>query len=152
MFAITLDNDKYIESYSSKYRKPGSILVEEIPDETDLEKLQCYQYIDNEFVFDADKWAAIEKNRAELAEEKEAETEEVIEEEVIEEINEVVEEINETLNEINSLKAEIATTDYQIIKCYEYSLIGLGMPYDIEQLHADRQTLRDRINELESTL
>ena len=51
--------------------------------------------------------------------------------------------------EIARLKDELAATDYKIIKCSEYNLAGLDLPYDIAELHARRQALRDRINELE---
>lgn len=53
--------------------------------------------------------------------------------------------------EIDMLKKQIATTDYKVTKCYEYSLCGLALPYDIEALHAERQALRDKINELEGS-
>ena len=51
--------------------------------------------------------------------------------------------------EIDRLKTEITDTDYKIIKCSEYQLQGLELPYDISELHAERQSKRDRINELE---
>lgn len=51
--------------------------------------------------------------------------------------------------EIARLKDELAATDYKIIKCSEYSLASVELPYDIAELHARRQALRDRINELE---
>jgi predicted S18 family serine protease len=51
--------------------------------------------------------------------------------------------------EIERLKKELSETDYKIIKCSEYSLAGVALPYDIAELHAKRQALRDRINELE---
>lgn len=51
--------------------------------------------------------------------------------------------------EIDMLKKQIADSDYKVTKCYEYSLCGLELPYDIKALHAERQALRDRINELE---
>jgi hypothetical protein len=54
--------------------------------------------------------------------------------------------------EIERLKAELGETDYKIIKCSEYSLLGLELPYDISSLHSSRQALRDRINVLESGL
>jgi len=53
---------------------------------------------------------------------------------------------------IGQLKAQLEETDYMIIKCSEYQLIGLDMPYDIATLHAERQVLRDQINELELSL
>lgn len=54
--------------------------------------------------------------------------------------------------EIARLKDELSATDYKIIKCSEYSLSGQELPYDIAELHAERQALRDRINELEELL
>ena len=50
------------------------------------------------------------------------------------------------------LKAQLAGTDYQIIKAYEYALVGLEVEYDVEALHAERQGIRDEINELEEQL
>lgn len=52
--------------------------------------------------------------------------------------------------EIERLKQELAGTDYKIIKCSEYDLAGITLPYDINDLHVQRQILRDRINELEA--
>lgn len=51
--------------------------------------------------------------------------------------------------EIAQLQKQLEDTDYKIIKCQEYSLAGLELPYDIEQLHNERQALRDKINELQ---
>lgn len=53
---------------------------------------------------------------------------------------------------IESHKAQIAETDYKIIKCSEAQLIGAPMPYDVEALHAERQALRDEINKLKEEL
>ena len=50
---------------------------------------------------------------------------------------------------IAELKSELNSTDYKIIKCSECSLAGEELPYDIAELHAARQALRDEINELE---
>lgn len=50
---------------------------------------------------------------------------------------------------IAELKSQLDGTDYKIIKCSECSLAGEEMPYDIAELHAQRQALRDEINELE---
>lgn len=52
--------------------------------------------------------------------------------------------------EIAQLQKQLDDTDYKIIKCQEYSLAGLELPYDIEQLHNERQALRDKINELQA--
>jgi len=51
--------------------------------------------------------------------------------------------------EIDYLKEKLAETDYRIIKCYEYQLAGLELPYDVQELHTERQAIRDRINLLE---
>lgn len=50
---------------------------------------------------------------------------------------------------ILELKAQLDSTDYKIIKCSEYSLAGIELPYDVVALHTERQVLRDKINELE---
>ena len=54
--------------------------------------------------------------------------------------------------EINHLKEKLTETDYKIIKCYEYQLAGLELPYDISELHTKRQAIRDKINELEAVV
>lgn len=51
--------------------------------------------------------------------------------------------------EADALKEELAATDYKVIKCSEAQLSGQPMPYDVAELHAERQRLRDRINEIE---
>lgn len=50
---------------------------------------------------------------------------------------------------IAELKAELESTDYKIIKSSEYQLAGIALPYDIAELHATRQKIRDEINQLE---
>ena len=57
---------------------------------------------------------------------------------------------NYSKQEVARLKAELSATDYQITKCYEASLCGEELPYDIQELHAERQAMRDRINELQN--
>lgn len=44
------------------------------------------------------------------------------------------------------LKGELASTDYRVLKCYEASLLGQELPYDVAELTAQRQALRDAIN------
>ncbi len=53
------------------------------------------------------------------------------------------------LSEIEHLKSELQESDYKVIKCAEALTIGADMPYDVASLHKERQTLRDKINELE---
>ena len=52
-------------------------------------------------------------------------------------------------DKIRELKSELASTDYQIIKCSECMLLGEPMPYDVAELHERRQAIRDAINALE---
>ena len=51
--------------------------------------------------------------------------------------------------EIRSAKTELANSDYKIIKCMEAYLCGEDLPYDITELHAERNILRDNINKYE---
>lgn len=53
-------------------------------------------------------------------------------------------------SQITRLKLELEETDYQIIKCSEYQLLGLELPYDLQALHTNRQVIRDKINKLET--
>lgn len=58
-------------------------------------------------------------------------------------------EIENQKSEIIKFKNKLKETDYQIIKSSEYQLLGLDIPYDLEELHKERQMLRNKINELE---
>ena len=55
-------------------------------------------------------------------------------------------------DEIEALKTALSDSDYKITKCYEASLLGQELPYDVAALHTARQALRDKINELEPLL
>lgn len=124
MFAITIDEENYIKSYSDKYRTPGSILVDSLPVENNPEKLCCYKYENDEFIFDSVKWEQKEKEA----------------------------EIEAKHAKIEELKNALTSTDYKIIKCYEYALNNLELPYDAAALHEKRQIIRNKINEIEETL
>ena len=52
--------------------------------------------------------------------------------------------------EIKALKAELSSSDWKVIKCSEYQLANKELPYDVEELYAERQAIRDQINELEA--
>lgn len=47
------------------------------------------------------------------------------------------------------LKQALVDSDYKVIKCAEAQMAGVELPYNITELHAERQELRDMINELE---
>lgn len=54
--------------------------------------------------------------------------------------------------QIQQRKDELASEDYKVVKCYEASLLNQTLPYDIQELHTKRQSLRAQINELEEQL
>ena len=54
--------------------------------------------------------------------------------------------------EIEQHKAQIAESDYKVIKCAEAKLLDTVLPYDIIALHDNRQVLRDKINDLEKKI
>ena len=62
----------------------------------------------------------------------------------------VVEDNGLLLSEIERLKSELQESDYKVIKCAEAMTVGAEMPYNVTELHKERQALRDKINELES--
>ena len=62
------------------------------------------------------------------------------------------EQISQVTGQIDGLKAQIAASDYKIIKTYEYDLLGEQTEYDMQAVHAERQALRDQINSLETQL
>lgn len=65
----------------------------------------------------------------------------------------VVENDKDKVNKkIRELKSQLAGGDYKIVKCYESTLVGSQLPYDIQQLHENRQAIRTQINSLESLL
>lgn len=54
--------------------------------------------------------------------------------------------------EIEANKASLAASDYKVIKCYEASLLGLPLPYDLEAFHSEREAQRAKINRLEAIM
>lgn len=59
-------------------------------------------------------------------------------------------EIVETTEEkIIRLKNRLLETDHMVVECYEHSLLGLEMPYDIAALHTERQAIKDEIETLQ---
>ena len=64
----------------------------------------------------------------------------------------------------NALRAELAELmsglsantspigDWKVIKVYEARMLGKEDPYDMEELVAERQAVRDRINEIQNEL
>lgn len=58
----------------------------------------------------------------------------------------------EVNNKIQNLKKQLSNDDYKITKCYEASLLKEPLPYNVIELHALRNELRAKINELEELL
>ena len=54
--------------------------------------------------------------------------------------------------QIGELKQRLSESDFKVTKCYECSLVGETLPYDIQALHDERQAIRDEINRLEEML
>lgn len=54
--------------------------------------------------------------------------------------------------QVAELKQALADSDYKITKCYEASLLGQELPYDVASLHIERQNQRNQINELKLLL
>ena len=54
--------------------------------------------------------------------------------------------------EIERLKSELQESDYKVIKCAEAICLNAELPYNMTELHKERQALRDKINELEKQL
>jgi len=55
-------------------------------------------------------------------------------------------------SKIETLKEKLINTDYQIIKCYEAFMRQQPLPYNLEELSAQRDTWRAEINQLEEEL
>ena len=89
-------------------------------DSMDLEYLNAYQLINGKCVLNQTKKAEIDKEKEDQHKE------------------ELLAELHKQLDD----------TDYKIIKCSEYQLAGLELPYDISELHKTRQEIRDKINRL----
>lgn len=53
----------------------------------------------------------------------------------------------EQVERLIQLRIHLKTTDYKIIKSYEYHLAGLDAPYDISELHAEREVIREEIRQ-----
>ena len=54
--------------------------------------------------------------------------------------------------QVTELKQALADSDYKVMKCYEATMLGHPLPYDVAALHEERQAVRDRINALDEEL
>lgn len=54
--------------------------------------------------------------------------------------------------EVINLQWKLNSTDYKVIKCSEAKLLGNDIPYDVKTVVAERQAIRDQINELQEEI
>ena len=119
---ILLDENNYFTgSYAIVGDIEGGIEINELPPYKTIEEQISCKYENSKWIFDEEKYQEIQNQKS--AEEKE--------------------------QKIVELQSQLNETDYKIIKCNEYSLAGLELPYDIETLHKERQAIRDKINQLQ---
>ena len=116
LYKLILDENNYLTGFVHTETEEDTIELN--PSEMNHEYLICYKLVDDEVIFDEDKYNSLVDT-------------------------------NTKKKEISRLKAELASTDYQIIKCSECQLLGQDMPYDVAELHEKRQAIRDAINALE---
>lgn len=120
---VLLKDNYFTGNYAKIGDIDGGIEVKELPPMEDNQKMLAYKLENEKWVFDENKYQEILNSKAE--EEKQA--------------------------KIKELQSELNESDYKIIKCNEYKLSGLELPYDIEELHTQRQALRDEINKLQES-
>lgn len=118
---VLLKDNYFTGNYAKIGDIEGGIEVSELPPMEDNKKMLAYKLENEKWVFDENKYQGI--LNTEVEEEKQA--------------------------KIKELQSELNESDYKIIKCNEYKLAGLELPYDIEELHKQRQALRDEINKLQ---
>lgn len=68
----------------------------------------------------------------------------------IPDLNALRKRIESLIKQLSGDKSPIG--DYRITKCYEASLLGKALPYDIESLYTERQKVRDEINQLQELI
>lgn len=121
---ILLDEQGYFTgNYAVEGKIVGGVEISELPPYEDMKKQISCKFENEKWIFDEEKYQEILKQEAE--EEKQA--------------------------KIKELQSELNESDYKIIKCNEYKLAELELPYDIEELHKQRQALRDEINKLQES-
>lgn len=75
-------------------------------------------------------------------------SEQLVNGEIIDNSEEYNRERDSRLKEVERVRLidELSSTDYKVLKCYECALAGKELPYNVDELHKERQELRDRIN------
>lgn len=119
---VVLDKNGY---FTGDYAEVGdlknSVEVSELPKRTGRYVYQSYKLVDDEWIFDKDRYKLlIEENKG-----------------------------SQIQSSVLELQEQLKASDYKIIKCFECHALGLKLPYDIKELHEERQQLRDSINILQ---
>lgn len=149
-----LNNDS---TYKVDFKKISKNIVEitgDFPIQTDGFTLSREEYEDN---WDYSAFTTVYReveNGCQFSNDGSVYVEPIVPEPTAEELAELAEKerIEAIQNEIDELKAQLESTDYKVIKCYEYGMVGLESPYDVQELHEQRQAIRDIINEKEAEL
>ena len=71
--------------------------------------------------------------------------------------NQIRQEIREKEQLVRDLTEKLSSPvssvgDWKVAKCMEYQTMGLELPYDLAQLHTERQAVRDEINALQAEI
>ena len=64
--------------------------------------------------------------------------------------SEIEQKIRDLKTKLSCQESDIG--DWKVAKCMEYSTLGLEAPYDLQELHEQRQAVRDEISALEVEL
>ena len=144
MIKIEIDENNYLTgNWASIGGNDDWIEVEELPT-NDRVKLRAYEYENNEFIFDEDKYNTLLED------------------------SEKRKKIAESITETKKIKETLSASDYKVIKNIESIMSDMlrllstlaekldvedidkeKIPYDVDLIHSERQELRDKINELE---
>lgn len=124
--SIIVETDK--NNYITSITRMANSTQEELDKLPDPEFQDCYKHIDEQFILDEEKYNTKLKNKNRL-------------------INNI-----DIQKQIFELKTELSDGDYKIIKCYEAQMAGEVLPYDILEIHKERNKIRNEINELEKKL
>lgn len=122
MFIQLDENNYYTGNYTVDYPFINAYDIPNLPPYDDFQKQICCQYINNEWILDEQKYNKFRQ----------------------------IEQQGRINLEIQQLQKQLDESDYKIIKCMECSLIQKELPYNITQLHKQRQQIRDSINELQT--
>lgn len=56
------------------------------------------------------------------------------------------------IKKIEDMKLSLSNTDYKVTKCYESTMLGEELPYDLIQLASERTLIRAEINRIKAII